>query len=149
MNPTPPRLATPGDLDALAALFDQYRQFYGRPADPALARDFVALRLELRDSRLFVVDGAQGLAGFAQAYPSLSSLAAGPIWILNDIFVAPTERGRHVGTRLLQGVEVAARSAGVLQLRVETAPDNVGAQRLYQSQGFRREMGFLQFVLKL
>ncbi|TJZ77449.1 GNAT family N-acetyltransferase [Chitiniphilus eburneus] len=149
MNNARPRSATGSDLDALAILFDQYRQFYGRPADAALAREFIAMRLELRDSRLFVVDAAQGLAGFAQAYPSLSSLAAGPIWILNDLFVAPTSRGSHVGTQLLQAVEVAARGAGALQLRVETAPDNVGAQRLYQSQGFRREMGFLQFVLKL
>ena len=30
--------AGPADLDALAALFDAYRQFYGQPPDPDGAR---------------------------------------------------------------------------------------------------------------
>ena len=143
------RHAAPADLEALAQLFNEYRQFYGCAGDPALARGFIAMRLHMQDARLFVAVGEDGLAGFAQVYPSLSSLAAGPIWILNDLFVAPGQRRQQLGTALLHAVEVAARAAGALQLRVETAPDNVAAQRLYQSQGFQREMGFLQFVLQV
>lgn len=144
------RTATPADLQPLAQLFDQYRQFYGREPDLARARDFIALRIEHKDARLFVAEAADGtLCGFAQAYPSLSSLALGPIWVLNDIYVQSDLRGERIGTHLLQAVEIAARAAGAVQVRVETAPENVRAQRLYQNQGFRREMGFLQFVLKV
>ncbi|WP_148713892.1 GNAT family N-acetyltransferase [Chitinolyticbacter meiyuanensis] len=144
------RTATPADLQPLAQLFDHYRQFYGREPDLARARDFIALRIEHKDARLFVAEAADGaLCGFAQAYPSLSSLALGPIWVLNDIYVQSDLRGERIGTQLLQAVEIAARAAGAVQVRVETAPENVRAQRLYQNQGFRREMGFLQFVLKV
>ncbi|WP_255988107.1 GNAT family N-acetyltransferase [Chitinolyticbacter albus] len=143
------RIATLDDLDALAALFDQYRQFYRRESDLARARAFIALRMEYKDSRLFVAEKEGRLLGFAQAYPSLSSLALGPIWVLNDIYVQSDLRGGRIGTELLQAVEVAARAAGADQIRVETSPENVRAQRLYQNQGFRREMGFLQFVLKV
>ncbi|HSC80970.1 MAG TPA: GNAT family N-acetyltransferase [Chitinolyticbacter sp.] len=143
------RIATLDDLDALAVLFDQYRQFYSREPDLARARAFLALRMEHKDSRLFVAEVEGRLLGFAQAYPSLSSLAMCPIWVLNDIYVQSDLRGGRIGTELLQAVEVAARAAGVNQIRVETAPENVRAQRLYQNHGFRREMGFLQFVLKV
>src|SRR5690606_11461702 len=43
--------ALPADLDALAALFDAYRQFYGQPADPGAARDWLRQRLRFGESR--------------------------------------------------------------------------------------------------
>jgi len=39
------RRAGLGDLDLLAPLFDAYRQFYERPSDPKVARDYLAKRL--------------------------------------------------------------------------------------------------------
>lgn len=44
------RLATPADLDALAPLFDAYRQFYEQPANVALARAFLAQRMHSQES---------------------------------------------------------------------------------------------------
>jgi ribosomal protein S18 acetylase RimI-like enzyme len=46
--------ATAGDIGVIAPLFDAYRQFYGLMSDPALARAFVAERLERRESVIFV-----------------------------------------------------------------------------------------------
>ena len=52
------RAGTPEDLDELAALFDQYRQFYGQPPDLVLAREFIGQRLARGDSRLLIAQGA-------------------------------------------------------------------------------------------
>ncbi|XZG70360.1 GNAT family N-acetyltransferase [Chitinibacteraceae bacterium HSL-7] len=149
MNQITCRAATAADLPGLASLFDLYRQFYRRESDLAGAQHFLAERLTRNDSIILVAELDGTLSGFAQAYPSLSSLALEPVWILNDLFVVPGARKARVGTQLLQAIEVAARAAGAAQVRVETSPDNLPAQRLYQSQGFAREMGFLQFVMKL
>ena len=43
--------AQPSDLDALAVLFDAYRQFYGQPSDVAAAREWLRSRLWLSTRR--------------------------------------------------------------------------------------------------
>src|SRR5262245_27250521 len=104
------RRATTADLDLVAPLFDGYRQFYERPADPVIARQFIADRLAAGDSVLFLAVSATGAAlGFAQLYPSFSSVSARRIWILNDLFVTPQGRGQGIGQQLLE----AARRHGV------------------------------------
>ncbi len=85
--------AMPADVDAVAPLFDAYRQFYGKPADAALARAFIAERMNNKESVIFVARADDGSAvGFAQLYPVFSSVSAGRSFILNDLFVAPGTR---------------------------------------------------------
>ena len=55
------------------------------------------------------------------------------IW---DLRVAPGSRGRGVGTRLVSAAVDWARRHGCTELKVETQNINVGAVRLYESQGF-------------
>lgn len=72
------RAALAADAALVAPLFDAYRQFHGQAADPALALRFLEQRLAARDSSVFVALGAGGEAlGFAQLYPSFSSVAGG------------------------------------------------------------------------
>ena len=52
--------AGPEELDFIVPLFDQYRMFYGQPSDLALARRFIAARLEQRDSVIFLAVGGKG-----------------------------------------------------------------------------------------
>jgi GNAT superfamily N-acetyltransferase len=87
-------------LDLVAPLFDAYRQFYGQEPDPAGARQFLEARLTARDSVvLLATQGAP--VGFAQLYPSFSSVGMSPIWNLNDLFVAPEARRTGVARALL------------------------------------------------
>ena len=84
------RRASVRDLEALVPLFDVYRQFYGQPADIPLARAFLSERFEHDESVIFVATDSTGSAvGFTQLYPSVSSVSAARIFILNDLFVAP------------------------------------------------------------
>lgn len=55
------------DLDELAALFDAYRVFQGRPSDPAAARAFLRARFDHGESLVFMVfDGARA---FVRRHP--------------------------------------------------------------------------------
>jgi hypothetical protein len=79
-------------LDVLTGLFDSYRQFYGQEPDLPGARRFLEARLRCRDSVVFLAfrdDATRTSVGFVQLYPSFSSVSMKPIWILNDLFVAP------------------------------------------------------------
>ncbi len=58
------------------------------------------------------------------------------IW---DVRVAPTSRGRGVGSALLRAAEDAAIRRGAVALRVETQQINVPACRFYARAGFRLE----------
>ena len=71
------RAANISDLEPLALLFDQYRQFYEQTPDIILAKNFIAERLNKQDSVILVAENAaQKLIGFCQIYPSFCSVAA-------------------------------------------------------------------------
>lgn len=144
------REAAEGDVGRLAPLFDAYRQFYGLPSDLELSTRFLKARLARRESLLFVAEGGTGtISGFAQVYPSFSSLAAAPAWILYDLFVTPADRKMGVGRLLLESVRRSAEAAGVAEVVLSTAHTNVNAQKLYESMGYRRDMEFATYILKL
>lgn len=151
-NGTSPEVRDAGidDLPALAALFDSYRVFYGQPSDPARARDFLRQRLEQGDSHLLLApDGRGGALGFVQLYPSFTSVGTAPIEILNDLFVAPGARGRGVARALLHRAVEDARGRGAVKLMLSTAVDNTPAQALYESEGWVRDPGFVEYARKL
>ncbi|WP_043460167.1 GNAT family N-acetyltransferase [Azohydromonas australica] len=140
------RLAGPQDLAALSVLFNDYRTFYWQAGDLPLASSFLAERLQLRDSVIFVASaGAQELAGFTQLYPTFSSVSARRAWILNDLFVAPDWRQRGVAKALMQQALEHARASGAAWISLQTARDNLPAQSLYRSLGFVPDEYYLSF----
>ena len=144
------RSAGRDDLPALAALFDDYRVFYGQPSDPVRAGAFLRERLERGDSQLLLALDAQGGAlGFVQLYPSFTSVGTAPIEILNDLFVVPAARGHGVARALLRRAADDARSRGAVKLVLSTAVDNAPAQALYASEGWERDSGFVEFARTL
>ncbi len=130
------RRADANDLDALAGLFDAYRQFYKQPGDLAAAREFLAERIAHDESVVLVVaDGANAL-GFVQLYPLFSSVRLGRTWLLNDLYVAPQARRLGAARALLDAACAFARERGALGLELETGSDNITAQALYRSAGW-------------
>ena len=55
---------------------------------------------------------------------------------LGHIVVAPDARSRGLGQRLLEGVENAARDAGITTIELMTSIDNAAASRFYAANGF-------------
>lgn len=144
------RRAALADVPLAAPLFDAYRTFYGQRSDPSLARTFLEERLARDESVvLLAFDGEPDRAvGLSQLYPIFSSVAARPRWLLNDLFVAPTARGRGVGHALLEGARRLATEMGAAGLNLETAPDNDAARSLYESTGWQRDAS-LHYVLNV
>ena len=145
------RQATPGDVDRLAPLFDAYRQFYERPPDLALARDFLSERLRNGESVVFLAEEANAAVGFVQLYPLFSStaLAPGRLWMLNDLYVVPAARGRGVARQLMDRARRLAEETGACGLQLCTARTNSSAQALYESLGYRVDNEFLYYELHL
>ena len=147
----PIRRASIADLGLVAPLFDDYRQFYERPADPVLAHAFIRERLAREDSVIFVAETGGRGEGFVQLYPLFSStaLAPGRLWLLNDLYVTPEARGRGVGQALMEEARALGLATGAGGIFLQTARDNAGAQRLYESLGYRRDDHFLVYELDL
>jgi GNAT superfamily N-acetyltransferase len=138
------RPATLHDLDLLVPLFDAYRQFYGGPSDQIVARQFLSDRLVRNESVVLIAaDGAGRAVGFAQLYPTFSSILAAPMYVLSDLFVIPEARRRGVGTLLLRSAVEKARTAGAVRLELATAIANAEARRLYEDLGWQRDEFYL------
>ena len=64
MTTTSTHRAGPADLDALALLFDGYRQFYGQASDVPRAREWLRERLRFGESVVLVATRAGKPVGF-------------------------------------------------------------------------------------
>ncbi|MES2941934.1 MAG: N-acetyltransferase, partial [Pseudomonadota bacterium] len=142
------RQATPADLNAVAALFDAYRQFYEQPANPALALQFIGERMQNRESVILLAEtgGADAsVVGFCQLYPSFCSVIAKPIYTLYDLYVSPSARKTGAGRALMLAAFQHAETGGFARLDLTTARSNHTAQALYESLGWQRDEVFLAY----
>ena len=131
----------------IVPLFDAYRQLYGKPADLEGARNFLAERTARSESVLFLASEGDHAVGFAQLYPSFSSLSMKRTWVLNDLFVSESARGRGIGTALLRECERLAVETGAAGLALETMKGNLTPQRLYESRRWKRDDVFFRYNL--
>ena len=132
------RRAIAGDAEGIAKLFDDYRLFFGEPSDLPLTQDFIADRLHHTESVIFFAQTPkERCVGFAQLYPSFSSVSAGRVWILNDLFVTESTRGMGIGTKLLSEIKAFGSNSNAKSILVETTSSNTGAQKLYETTGYQ------------
>jgi ribosomal protein S18 acetylase RimI-like enzyme len=143
------RQAVLADLDAVAILFDGYRQFYGQASDEAAAKTFLQARFEHGQSVVLLTESHGQAVGFTQLYPSFSSVSLGRVFVLNDLFVAPTARRLGVGEALLTAAADHARQLGAVRLSLTTNVQNLPAQALYASMGWERDQKFYAYHLAL
>jgi GNAT superfamily N-acetyltransferase len=143
------RQATVADVDLIAPLFDQYRQFYRKTADLEGARRFLLDRFAHLESVIFLAFAGEAAVGFTQLYPSFSSASMARIFVLNDLFVAPDARVHGAGTALLRAAAEYGRRTGAVRLTLSTELTNVTAQRLYEKTGWTRDTVFCAYQLAL
>jgi hypothetical protein len=142
------RRAEARDVDALAPLFDAYRVFYHQPSDPSAARRFLEERLSRAESTVLLAEDKGAAVGFAQLYPTFTSITLGPIYVLYDLFVAPSHRRRGVGALLLGAARDFGVASGAHYLELTTAVDNP-AQHLYETLGWLPDRDYLHYELPL
>ena len=132
-------------------LFNKYRVFYQQPSDPELADRYIRDRLEKKESVVFVAvvkeAGEIIPVGFTQLYPTYSSVRAVTNWILNDLYVDAAFRRKGIGEQLIKTALQFAREEGGQFVQLETAVDNLGAQRLYETLGFVKQLPDSDYLL--
>jgi len=121
------------DLRAALPLFAGYQRFYEAEPDDAANLPFFRRFVAPSDDGLLL--GAwvgDDLVGFACLYWMFSSTHAAEIALMNDLFVAEGQRGKGIGSALIEAAVDAARERGMRHLEWLTAVDNHRAQRLYE-----------------
>jgi GNAT superfamily N-acetyltransferase len=122
------------EMDELLPLIAGYQTFYEAVPDDERNRAFFSRFLHPSNEGLLLgawIDGR--LAGFATLYWFFSSTKAADSVLMNDLFVREDVRGVGVGRALIASALGEAHRRGAAHLEWFTAPDNVKAQRLYDS----------------
>ena len=145
MNTITIRQAVLSDLEALAPLFDGYRQFYGRASDLPAATAFLSARFNHGESVLFIAHEGNKPVGFTQLYPSFSSVSLARVFVLNDLFVQEHARRKGVASKLMSAAAEFAKSLEAVRVSLSTATTNQTAQALYQSAGWKRDEQFFVY----
>lgn len=126
------------DLPQLAKLFDEYRQFYRKESDIKGAIQFLTDRITKGESEIFVHTTEEGeLTGFTQLYPLFSSTRMKQLWLLNDLYIKPVHRGKHISKQLLNAAKELARSTNAAGVSLETEKANQVGNMLYLATDFK------------
>lgn len=140
------RRATVADIDQLTDLVEQYRAFYKQEPN-AKSKQYLTDRLTNGESIVFVAEEGGTLVGFTQCYPTFSTVSLSQIWLLNDLFVDPDHRGKHIADELMEMAESEAKKAGATRIWLRTAHTNTPAQALYEGRGWVQDEVFRRYDL--
>lgn len=136
-------LTSVGDI---VPLFNAYREFYGQPSNLEQAEQFLRERLNKEESVIFLayLDGQP--VGFVQLYPIFSSVAMKRAFILNDLYVAEHARKQGIAQGLIEQCYSYCLQNGARYIALETATDNVRAQKLYEKLGMKIDNKVFHFI---
>lgn len=124
------------ELDDVAVLFNAYRVFYEKPSDVKSAKAFLKERIQQSESVIYGAYEGNKMVGFTQLYPLFSSTRMKRLWLLNDLFVQPSARGKRISIRLIDAAKELCRKTNACSLCLETGQDNVIGNQLYPRAGF-------------
>lgn len=136
------RRAKKKDIGQISVLFDKYRIFYKQQPDMAGAKAFLKKRFKRKEAVIFVAEERKELIGFTQLFPVFSSVSMKRTWLLNDLYVNEKARGKGVAGKLLNAAREFGNKTNSKWLLLQTAADNVTAQKVYERNGWVKETDF-------
>jgi GNAT superfamily N-acetyltransferase len=122
------------EIEELLPLVAGYQTFYH--ARPEVERNRRFFSQFIHPSNRGLLLGAwlnDRLVGFATLYWFFSSTKAADAVLLNDLFVRDDVRGAGIGRLLIERALDESRRRGAQHLEWYTSPDNLPAQKLYDS----------------
>ena len=130
--------ATAADIpqlaDLLTVLFSQEADFH-----PDREKQTRGLRLIVdapQRGRIFVARVGETIVGMVSLLFTISTAEGAPVCWLEDMVVRPDQRGKGLGSRLLQHALNYARASGLARITLLTDRTNAQATRFYQRHGF-------------
>ncbi|KLN59256.1 hypothetical protein WH96_18225 [Kiloniella spongiae] len=134
----------------ISSVFDLYRQHYGETSDLKTCGQFLGDRLAANEAIIFFAQNTEGQAiGFVLAYPIFCAVPFRRDLFLGDLYVLETERNRGIGRKLLQSMKEHAAQINSKGTLLATEIDNVQAQELYESLGFKHDTDRRYYYLSL
>ena len=134
------RRATPEDAPAVARLLHDFNTEFS-DFTPGIAKLTERLRSLLdRDETIALLAG-HGSDGLAVLRLRPSYWTGGRHAYLEELYVAPGQRGRGLGRALLGAAIAEARNAGATDIDLSTSDDDTAAIALYESCGFSGREG--------
>lgn len=134
------------DFEAWRSLAIAYEAFYAnRRDDAAYARMWTRLHAHVGIFALGAYTDGR-LAGFTH-YLFHASCWRADVCYLQDLFVAPADRGRGLGRALIQRVVDVARARGAARVYWHTQSENRTARRLYDAVAVYS--GFIRYEVAL
>jgi GNAT superfamily N-acetyltransferase len=129
------RTAGVADAAVLADLLDRFNREYETPTPGPAA---LAARLErlLSSGGVLAFLAGEPAVGLALLTLRPNVWFEGPVALLDELYVAPGERGRGIGTALLKGAEDACRRHGCELLEINVDGEDVDARRFYERHGY-------------
>jgi GNAT superfamily N-acetyltransferase len=137
-------IVSPGreNVDEVVPLFNAYRKFFNRSADPLVSRPFLESRLRDGDAVIFLARVADEAVGFAQLYPLWSSWYCRRIWFLSDLYVTEAHRNAGIGKMLIEYVKRFAHETDAVSVMVELPHSEPHLTGFYEELGFQRDAVF-------
>ena len=136
------RRVTLDDLEPLAVLFDEYRQFYGASSNLELSYQFLKQRFLNQESVIFVHVKDDIFTGFVLLYMGFSSVACSIYYILDDVYVTPVYRRQGSAKQLIDTAILFARHENAQRISLETQKNNYHSHQLYEQMGFVKDNEF-------
>jgi len=140
------KTVTLATVKEVAPLFNAYREFYGQPSDLEKAEQFLKERLKKEESIIFLAYLDAQPVGFVQLYPIFSSVAMKKAYLLNDLFVTEHARKQGVAMRLIEECYAYCKNEDAHYITLETATDNIQAQKLYEKLGMKIDHDFFHYI---
>lgn len=139
------RRAIQEDLNQLAILFDEYRQFYGKPSNISESLHFLTQRFENEQSVIFIHIKDNVFTGFVLLYLGFSSVACAKYYILDDVYVRPVYRRQGSAKQLIDTAILFAKQQKALRISLETQKNNYQSHQLYENMGFVKDNEFQSY----
>lgn len=133
-------------------LWDGYNAFYGRQGTTALDEDITQATWERFFSHVepvhacVAVDGSR-VVGLVHYLFHRSTTRLHDVCYLQDLFTAPSHRGRRIGRQLIEAVYAEARAAGSSRVYWQTQATNTAGRALYDK--LARHVGFIVYAHEL
>lgn len=138
------RAAVVADAPRIAAMVGRYWQFEGIEGFDAVRAEATLTRL-LREPQwgacwLAEVDGVA--CGYVIAMVMLSIEFGGVMAEIDELWLAPEQRGSGLGRALLQTAEQALTARGCTHATLLLGSDNSAARSFYRRLGYRERTGY-------
>jgi GNAT superfamily N-acetyltransferase len=129
------RRADPHDAAEVARLLVDFNTEFDTPTPTA---DVLTQRLEhlLAGSSTAAFLVGRPPMGFALLTARTNVWHAGPVVLLDELYVAPNHRNRGLGSALLGAAEAWARSIGSPLLEIDIDGGDTDARRFYERHGY-------------